>query len=76
MNWFGQRQGEGLEFHLPAVGLAGALTVRGAGAYSLDRRLARCLGPAACGIGRSAASREAGELAPGRLAARSAGAGR
>lgn len=43
MNWFGQRQGEGLEFHILASGLAVALTIRGAGALSLDRWLARRL---------------------------------
>lgn len=40
MNWFGQRQGEGVEFHLLAIGLSLALVIRGGGAFSLDRRLA------------------------------------
>lgn len=40
MNWFGQRQGEGLEFHILAMILSGALVIRGGGAWSLDRWLA------------------------------------
>ena len=40
MNWFGQREGEGFEYHLLAIGMAAALVIRGAGALSLDRLLA------------------------------------
>jgi putative oxidoreductase len=39
MNWFGQQKGEGFEYHLLAIGLAAALLVRGAGAFSIDRLL-------------------------------------
>ena len=41
MNWFGNQEGEGFEYHLLAIGMAAALVVRGAGAWSLDGRLAR-----------------------------------
>lgn len=43
MNWSGQQAGEGFEFHLLAIGIALALTLRGSGAWSLDRLLARRL---------------------------------
>src|SRR5258705_2053367 len=33
MNWFGAKQGEGVEYHLLALGLALALIVNGAGAW-------------------------------------------
>jgi putative oxidoreductase len=39
MNWFGERKGHGIEFHLLAIALAIAIVVRGAGALSLDRLL-------------------------------------
>lgn len=39
MNWGGEKQGEGFEFHLLAIGLATALLVEGAGAFSVDRAL-------------------------------------
>ena len=41
MNWFGQQQGEGYEYHLLVLGIALALVVRGGGMLSLDRMLAR-----------------------------------
>jgi len=41
MNWTGQQKGEGFEFHLLVFAIALAVTVRGSGAYSLDRLLAR-----------------------------------
>ena len=41
MNWFGQQQGEGFEYHLLVLGIALALVVRGGGMLSLDRVLAR-----------------------------------
>ena len=41
MNWFGQQEGEGYEYHLLAIGIAAALVVRGAGAVSLDGLLAK-----------------------------------
>ncbi len=41
MNWMGQQKGEGFEFHLLAIALAVLILVRGAGAFSVDRLLAR-----------------------------------
>lgn len=41
MNWSGQQAGEGFEYHLLAIAIAVALMVRGSGAWSLDRLLAR-----------------------------------
>jgi len=41
MNWFGNQQGEGFEYHLLALGFALALIVGGAGVWSLDAYLAR-----------------------------------
>ena len=43
MNWFGNRTGEGLEYHLLALALALPLMLRGGGAYSLDRALLEAL---------------------------------
>jgi putative oxidoreductase len=37
----GTQKGEGFEFHLLALAMAGALLLRGAGAFSLDRVLAK-----------------------------------
>jgi len=39
MNWFGGQQGEGFEYHLLAIAIALALLVRGAGRWSIDRKL-------------------------------------
>jgi len=39
MNWFGQKAGEGFEFHIIAVGMMLALAVLGGGKYSLDRKM-------------------------------------
>jgi putative oxidoreductase len=39
MNWFGDRKGHGIEYHLLAIALAIAIVVRGSGAASLDRLL-------------------------------------
>jgi putative oxidoreductase len=39
MNWFGQQQGEGFEYHLLAIGICLALVAAGGGKYSLDHRL-------------------------------------
>ena len=36
MNWFGNQQGEGVEFFLLAIGLGLALVVTGAGKWSVD----------------------------------------
>ena len=41
MNWSGEQKGEGFEFHLLALGLAVAVIVGGAGAWSLGALLAR-----------------------------------
>ena len=41
MNWFGAQEGEGVEYHLLALGLALALIVGGAGAWSIDALIAR-----------------------------------
>jgi putative oxidoreductase len=39
MNWAGNQKGEGFEYHLLAIAVAGALLLRGAGAFSVDRAL-------------------------------------
>jgi putative oxidoreductase len=39
MNWFGNQQGEGYEYHLLALGLAVALVIKGGGLLSVDRAL-------------------------------------
>jgi putative oxidoreductase len=41
MNWFGTQKGEGFEYHLLVVTLGLLVVVRGSGAISLDRLLAR-----------------------------------
>jgi len=41
MNWLGQQQGEGYEYHLLVLGIALALVFMGGGMLSLDRVLAR-----------------------------------
>jgi putative oxidoreductase len=41
MNWYGNQGGEGFEYHLLALGLAVALIVGGAGAWSLDALVAQ-----------------------------------
>ncbi|HZT83138.1 MAG TPA: DoxX family protein [Gemmataceae bacterium] len=40
MNWFGQQQGEGFEYHLLVIGMGLALAVAGAGRWSVDRLIA------------------------------------
>jgi putative oxidoreductase len=40
MNWYGNQKGEGFEYHLLALGIAIALIIVGAGAWSLDGALA------------------------------------
>lgn len=40
MNWSGAQKGEGIEYHLLALGIAIALTIKGGGAFSLDRSIA------------------------------------
>ncbi len=44
MNWMGTQKGEGFEFHLLALAMAAALLLRGAGAFSLDRAVAKAGG--------------------------------
>ena len=39
MNWFGNQQGEGFEYHLLAGGIALAIIIMGAGAWSMDGAL-------------------------------------
>ena len=41
MNWYGTQKGEGLEYHLLALGIALALIIGGAGVWSIDAALAR-----------------------------------
>jgi putative oxidoreductase len=41
MNWFGNKQGQGIEYHLLAIALALVIIGYGAGALSLDRVLYR-----------------------------------
>ncbi|MEX5215412.1 MAG: DoxX family protein [Nitrospiraceae bacterium] len=45
MNWFGQQQGEGIEYHLLVIGMSAGLILTGGGAWSLDRVIARWFGP-------------------------------
>lgn len=40
MNWMGNQQGEGFEFHLLAIGLALVIMRLGGGRWSIDRALA------------------------------------
>jgi putative oxidoreductase len=39
MNWYGNQQGEGFEYHLLAMALALALMIRGGGLASVDRAI-------------------------------------
>jgi putative oxidoreductase len=39
VNWYGNQKGEGFEYHLLALGIAIALVIVGAGAWSLDGAL-------------------------------------
>jgi putative oxidoreductase len=41
MNWFGNQKGEGIEYFLLMIGLAGSLIFSGGGKFSIDSRLAR-----------------------------------
>jgi putative oxidoreductase len=41
MNWFGQQQGEGYEYHLLVIGIATALLITGSGRWSVDRMIAK-----------------------------------
>ncbi|HLU66395.1 MAG TPA: DoxX family protein [Kofleriaceae bacterium] len=44
MNWTGQQEGEGFEYHLLALALAIPLIIKGGGLYSLDRAIAHGAG--------------------------------
>jgi putative oxidoreductase len=41
MNWTGQQKGEGFEYHLLVLAMTVVLMIRGAGAFSLDRAIAK-----------------------------------
>jgi putative oxidoreductase len=43
MNWFHNQAGEGVEYHLLAIGLAVIVIIKGAGRYPLDSLLSRRL---------------------------------
>jgi Predicted membrane protein len=40
MNWFGNQQGEGFEYHLLAIGIGMVIVMLGSGAWSVDAWLA------------------------------------
>jgi Predicted membrane protein len=40
MNWFGKQQGEGIEYHLLAIGIGIGVVMLGSGAWSVDAWLA------------------------------------
>jgi len=44
MNWFGDRKGHGIEYHLLAIALAIVIIAEGAGAFSLDGLLSSWVG--------------------------------
>jgi len=44
MNWFGDRKGHGIEYHLLAIALCIVIIAKGAGAFSLDRLLSNWIG--------------------------------
>jgi len=41
MNWAGDQKGEGFEYHLLVLAITIALMIRGAGPFSLDKKIAR-----------------------------------
>jgi len=41
MNWFGAQKGEGIEYHLLAIAIAVALMIKGAGSFSIDKKLSK-----------------------------------
>ncbi len=41
MNWFGKQAGEGYEYHLLVLGISIALTIIGAGRWSVDQQIAQ-----------------------------------
>ncbi len=44
MNWFGQKHGEGFEYHILVVAIAVALMIKGGGRWSVDRMLTKRMG--------------------------------
>ena len=44
MNWFGDRKGHGIEYHMFAIALAIVIIVEGSGAFSLDGSLSNWIG--------------------------------
>lgn len=43
MNWFGQQQGEGFEYHLLVIAMSAALVIVGGGKWAVDGIIARWL---------------------------------
>jgi putative oxidoreductase len=43
MNWYGEKEGHGIEYHILALALAAVVIFKGAGAFSLDKALSRHL---------------------------------
>jgi putative oxidoreductase len=41
MNWYGERRGEGFEYHLLVLALALIVMIAGSGKWSLDQRMSR-----------------------------------
>ena len=41
MNWAGNQKGEGFEYHVLVLAMTTFLMIRGAGAFSVDRAIAR-----------------------------------
>jgi len=39
MNWSGLQKGEGIEYHLLAIAIAIALMIKGAGSFSIDKKI-------------------------------------
>jgi putative oxidoreductase len=39
MNWYGTNRGEGIEYHLLAIGMSLAVLVQGSGRFSVDRAI-------------------------------------
>ncbi|HEU4411786.1 MAG TPA: DoxX family protein [Polyangiaceae bacterium] len=56
MNWFGNQAGEGYEYHLLVIGIAGVLVATGAGRASVDALIARRLAARPGGAATAAAT--------------------
>jgi len=41
MNWYGVQKGEGIEYHLLVIAIAVALMIKGAGSFSIDRKISK-----------------------------------